>query len=111
MRASWEAGGRGVFCAHPAQAAAANRCLRPTQAEVVLCAEAVRAYTEAQRRGEPYGVRQGVIIDAAIARAALSTIAHSLDCAAKDAAKLLRRREMERAEAGETAEAGAEGRD
>lgn len=97
MRASWEAGCRSTFCVHPTQVAAANRHLRPTQADVVLCAEALRAYAEAQRRGEPYGVRQGVIIDAGIARAALSTIAYSLDCAAKDAAKVLRRREMERA--------------
>lgn len=97
MRASWEAGCRGTFCVHPAQVTAANRHLRPTQADVVLCAEAVRAYTEAQRQGQAYGVRQGVIIDAAIARSALSTIAYSLDCATKDAAKLLRRREMERA--------------
>jgi citrate lyase subunit beta/citryl-CoA lyase len=96
MRASWEAGCRSTFCVHPSQVAAANRHLRPTQAEVVLCAEVVRAYTEAQRRGEPYGVRQGVIIDVSIARAALSTIAYSLECAAKDAAKVLRRREMER---------------
>ena len=97
MRASWEAGCRSVFCVHPAQVAVANRLLRPSQAEVVRCAEAVRAYTEAQREGLPYGVRQGVIIDAATARAALATIAYSLDCAAKDAAKLLRRREMEAA--------------
>ena len=97
MQASWEAGCRSVFCVHPAQVAAANRRLRPSQAEVVRCAEAIRAYTEAQRQGLPYGVRQGVIIDAAIARAALATIAYALDCEAKEAAKLLRRREVERA--------------
>ena len=105
MRASWEAGCRSVFCVHPAQVAAANRLLRPSQAEVVRCAEAVRAYTEAQREGLPYGVRQGVIIDASTARSALATIAYSLDCAAKDAAKLLRRREMEAADAASTGDA------
>ena len=72
------------------QAPAAHR-----KSEVVRCAEAIRAYTEAQRQGQPYGVRQGVIIDGAIARAALSTIAYAMDCAAKDSTKLLRRREME----------------
>lgn len=97
MRASWEAGCRSTFCVHPSQVAAANRGLRPTEADVVLCAEAVRTYTEARREGRAYGARQGVIIDGGIARAALATIAYSLDCAAKDAAKLLRRREMERA--------------
>ena len=97
MRASWEAGCRSTYCVHPSQVAAANRGLRPTEADVVLCAEAIRAYTEAWRQGQPYGVRQGVIIDGSIARAALDTIAYSLDCAAKDAGKLLRRREMEAA--------------
>ena len=107
MRASWEAGCRSVFCVHPAQVAVANRLLRPSQAEVVRCADAVRAFTEAQREGLPYGVRQGVIIDAATARSALATIAYSLDCAAKDAAKLLRRREMEAAlEAAEATSTG-----
>ncbi len=99
MRASWEAGCRSTFCVHPSQVAAANRGLRPTEADVVLCAEAVRTYTEAWREGRPYGVRQGVIIDGRIARAALGTIAYSLDCAAKDAAKLIRRREIELAQA------------
>lgn len=102
MRASWEAGCRSVFCVHPAQVAAANHFLRPSQAEIVRCAEAISAYTEAHRKGLPYGVRQGVIIDAAIARAATATIAYALDCAAKDAAKLLRRREMEGALTAET---------
>ena len=103
MRASWEAGCRSTFCVHPAQVATANRLLRPMQSEVVRCAEAIRAYTEAQRQGQPYGVRQGVIIDADIARAALATIAYALDCAAKDSTKLLRRREMEAAMEAEAA--------
>ena len=97
MRASWEAGCRSVFCVHPSQVATANRLLRPSQAEIIRCAEAIRAYTEARREGLPYGVRQGTIIDAAIAQAATATIRYALDCAAKDAAKLLRRREMEAA--------------
>lgn len=108
MRASWEAGCRSTFCVHPAQVAAANRGLRPSQADVVRCAEAIQAYTEAQRQGAPYGVRQGVIIDATIARAATATIGYALDCAAKDAAKLLRRREVEEAIA-EAASAEGEG--
>ena len=101
MRASWEAGCRSTFCVHPAQVTAANRGLRPSQADVVRCAEAIRAYTEAQQSGLPYGVLQGVIIDVKIARAATAAIGYALDCAAKDAAKLLRRREMERELEGE----------
>ena len=97
MRASWEGGCRSAFCVHPAQVAAANRGLRPSEADVAMCAEAVRAYTEARRQGLPYGVRHGAIIDAAAARSALAAIGYAMDCAAKDAAKLLRRRETERA--------------
>lgn len=116
MQASWEGGCRSTFCVHPAQVAAANRGLRPSESDVAVCAEAVRAYTEAQRQGLAYGVRQGVIIDAATARAALATIRYAMECAAKDAVKLLRRREMEHAleeSAASTAEAseaaGSEG--
>ncbi len=96
MRASWEGGCRSTFCVHPAQVAAANRGLRPSESDVAVCAEAVRAYTEAQRQGLPYGVRQGAIIDAPAARSALATIGYAMECGTKDAVKLLRRREMDR---------------
>ncbi|MDE2899757.1 MAG: aldolase/citrate lyase family protein [Chloroflexota bacterium] len=98
MQASWEGGCRSTFCVHPAQVAAANRGLRPSESDVAMCAEAVRAYTEAHRQGLAYGVRQGVIIDAATARSALAAIGYAMECATKDAVKLLRRREMERAQ-------------
>ncbi len=95
MRDSWLAGCRSTFCIHPRQVAAANEHLRPSASDVAEATEMVRAYTEADRAGEPYGVFHGFVVDAKVARTARELIAYATACDAKEAAKASRRAELE----------------
>jgi citrate lyase subunit beta/citryl-CoA lyase len=95
MRASWLAGCRSTFCIHPRQVAAANEHLRPSTPDVAEAVEALRVHAEADRARLPYGVLNGLVIDAKIAQAARHIIEYAAACDAKDAAKASSRAEIE----------------
>lgn len=95
MRASWLAGCRSTFCIHPRQVAAANEHLRPSASDVAQASEMVRAYTEADRARLPYGVLDGLVVDAKSAQTAQNIIDYAAACDAKDAAKASRRAKLE----------------
>ena len=95
MRASWLVGCRSTFCIHPRQVAAANEHLRPSVSDVAQAVETLRAYTEADRTRLPYGVLNGLAIDAQSAQAAQDIIDYAVVCDAQDEAKAIRRAELE----------------
>ena len=101
MRASWLAGCRSTFCIHPRQVAAANEHLRPSASDVAKALEELRAYTEADRTRMPYGVLNGLVVDAQSAQAAQDIIDYAVACDAMDAGKARRIAELESEERNE----------
>lgn len=83
-------GHRGAAVVHPSQVEAANRAFTPQTEQVQEALAVLFAFEEADRRGEPYGVHRGRIVDAPAAAAARDLLAHAEDCAAADAAHMQR---------------------